>query len=180
MRVIGLVGSKQHGKDTVCELIKKILSTKRVKRLAFADPLKTELADACGVSVDDINREKGRYRLGLQWWGTEFRRGQDKEYWIKQLDLCLAKADREGTDVAVVTDVRFLNEAALIKASGGQLVRVVRYGFTSGDGHSSETEMGLIEVDYVLHNSGTLDALEQEVRVYLSAGAASASTNLEF
>jgi hypothetical protein len=67
----------------------------------------------------------------------------------------------------VIPDVRFKNEVKGIKAAGGKLIRVVRPGSglkgTTGQ-HQSETEQTEIPdemFDFVIHNVGTLEALEQ-------------------
>jgi hypothetical protein len=165
MKVVGLVGQKQHGKDTVYAFIEKHLQERgqKVERFAFADPLKQEVAGVLGLQVPDIERDKHRFRGMLQWWGTEWRRGQDLNYWISQTRKALEAAEARGVDVAVVVDCRFLNEAALINEIGGQLWRVERPGFMMGDNHASETEMARIVVDTTLMNDGTLVHLEREV-----------------
>lgn len=64
----------------------------------------------------------------LQWVGTDIMRKLDPDYWIKQVDIMM-KA--HSPDVAVISDVRFPNEAEYVKSKGGILVRVVR---TNTDG----------------------------------------------
>jgi hypothetical protein len=93
-------------------------------RLAYADLLKQEAADATGIPISNFydRKVKEHYRPLLQWWGTEYRRneaiGGDNAYWTKSH----GKRCREIYDkhvltrpndklVILVPDVRFDNEA---------------------------------------------------------------------
>jgi hypothetical protein len=99
--------------------------------------------------------EAQRPRFVAQTWGTELRRAQDPLYWVKKLQAELVDAKSRGFGLAVVTDVRFLNEAEMIKASGGVIWKVVRPGvgmLRSGGTHQSETEMESMRVDAILTN----------------------------
>lgn len=59
----------------------------------------------------------------LQHYGTDYRRAQDPDYWVKRL---METLEREQPDMAFVTDVRFPNEVEAIHAAGGYVVKVVR------------------------------------------------------
>lgn len=165
-RLLGITGRKRHGKDEVFKAISRHVP--KAHRLAFADPLKEELAKACGVDVAYINRHKDRFRLGLQWWGTEFRRELcSPEYWIHQAEFALRELNiwrPHPPPLVVFTDVRFQNEADFIKKHGGKLWMVMRDEFgPDSDRHKSETEMDGYEVDRVILNTGTLKRLERRV-----------------
>lgn len=62
-------------------------------------------------------------RLVLQTHGTDVRRVEDPDYWVRK---ALEKADEvlASGRAAVITDVRFPNEAMAIKAGGGLVVRL--------------------------------------------------------
>jgi hypothetical protein len=64
----------------------------------------------------------------------------------------------------IITDVRFKNEADIIKDKGGILIRVNRStGYT--DYHPSEIALDdYQDWDYVIHNSGTFEELVNEVK----------------
>jgi hypothetical protein len=66
----------------------------------------------------------GKHPLLLQWWGTEYRRKQDPHYWVKKLLNSVLKDSK--LDIVLITDVRFLNEAAGIRHAGGYMVRIQR------------------------------------------------------
>jgi hypothetical protein len=105
-------------------------------------------------------------RWVLQRWGTEFRRSQDPDYWVRQVERWVGRRTGLGNTRFVITDVRMDNEAALVRRLGGRLVRVHRpFGppmAADTVGHSSEAHAGL-PVAGVIHNDGGLDALQAEV-----------------
>lgn len=59
----------------------------------------------------------------LQWWGTNFRRHQDNDYWVKRT---INKIAKNGFRNTVVCDMRFPNEAAAIQMLNGTTVRLRR------------------------------------------------------
>jgi len=167
--IVGLSGLKGSGKDTVCQILLEELEEFFPKRIAFADALKAEVAKACGVTVEAINAYKEVYRPILQWWGTDFRRQHccNNNYWVDKVrdkidDLCL-------TGVVIITDVRFLNEVALIREYGGELWRIIRSNqYNADDHHRSETELANYQrFDRVIINADTLERLKEVVRTNL-------------
>lgn len=64
----------------------------------------------------------------LQWWGTEYRRAQHDRYWTRIMASRLVGYQRDGETRFVITDVRFDNEADMVRASGGTLWQVTRPG----------------------------------------------------
>lgn len=57
----------------------------------------------------------GKQRTLLQWWGTEFRRNVNPDYWIKKLAKVL---EREKPEIACIADMRFPNEFEFVKQYG--------------------------------------------------------------
>jgi hypothetical protein len=160
--LIGLIGKKGSGKDTVCRMIQERYPN--AVRLAFADALKEEVASALGVSVDFIESHKTNFRLILQGWGTEFRRELcSPNYWIEKLQ---AKLSAHSDSPVIITDVRFRNEAELVSSNGGLIVRVMRSQCAEPDSHRSETELDSITA-LTIQNSGTLDDLSADVFRFL-------------
>ncbi len=102
-------------------------------------------------------------RALLQNYGTEVRRGDRDSYWTDQWVSVLETekvTSGNGTveigrvipkDTKVVTDdVRFKNEARVVKDNGGILIRLTRPDITTGGSHASETEQLEIEADYTI------------------------------
>lgn len=152
MLIVGVCGDKQHGKDTVAQMLIDIAIENNVEavRRAMADPLKEEIADCfaprMGVTREELIRqmnttgEKERWRLIMQWWGTEYRRAEDKDYWVKQMNSWMKANGWSREIIILVPDVRFLNEIHYVLDNGGYMVRVNRPGFPTNDAHSSEQE----------------------------------------
>lgn len=108
----------------------------------------------------------GKHAKLLQWWGTEYRRTQDPNYWVKHW----ADGINKNADIVLVTDMRFENEAAAIKAVGGYTVRVSRanqngtpFVDPSRDAnHPSETQLDDYNYDYwITVKTGDLALLQE-------------------
>jgi hypothetical protein len=92
----------------------------------------------------------------LQWWGTEYRRAQDADYWTKAWSEKVARNDLDTTHI-LVDDIRFMNELEALKAVGGLIVKIERPGFTGAGNHASETSLDdYNDWDHVVANNGSL------------------------
>ena len=88
-------------------------------------------------------------RLLMQEYGTDVRRADDVDYWVKKWEESLP----EISSKIVVDDVRFMNEAEKIRSLGGHLIRLERDIPIAGDlesQHISETEGFLIKEDFTI------------------------------
>jgi hypothetical protein len=103
----------------------------------------------------------------LQWWGTEFRRKQDPDYWIKKAAEWYEYA---APARAVNTSVRFNNEAAWIRNYGGAVWRVSRVDRMANDNpvHISEAPLILFPGEAEISNHGTLACLYGMVEAALA------------
>lgn len=140
MKVIGVTGLARAGKDIFCKISTDIIkkSNLRVKKYAFADTLKREvepfLKNVCGVDVwTDDTEIKTDIRDFLVWYGTTFWRKREPNRWIKNVDIELEK-DKNDVDVALVSDVRYPNEASWVHSRDGYLIHVSKYTKESLDG----------------------------------------------
>jgi len=82
----------------------------------------------------------------MQNFGTDVRRKQDPEYWVKRWKDTVSK--QKAT--VLTDDVRFVNEAQAVKDAGGILIRLDRTDMTNTDTHSSETEQANIVCDHTI------------------------------
>lgn len=97
----------------------------------------------------------------LQLWGTEYRRHQDPNYWIKRSKDwfdALPPGSR-----AVNVSVRFPNEMDWIHAEGGVCARVVRPGYEPINAHSSDRLLVDGHFDFIIVNHRDLVYLESAV-----------------
>ena len=98
------------------------------------------------------------FRAILQEFGTEVRRADDPDYWVKRWMARAANVER-----IVADDMRFPNECRAVRDLGGWLVRVERPGCLGRDGHESERALdGWTDWDRIVTNSGDFADLTVE------------------
>jgi len=118
------------------------------------------------VEHGDIQDRPGQTALSvrriLQWWGTEYRRAQDPDYWTKAWERKVASYDLARVHV-LVDDVRFMNELQTLRKMDALIVKIERPGIAAAGNHASETSLD----DYqdwhlVIRNAGTLAEFKQQ------------------
>lgn len=160
MRLIGIAGPARAGKDTLASYLLDNLSDDW-SRSSFADPLK-EMLRAIGVDCSDdakavIDDSYGvTPRHMMQTLGTEWGRHMiDGDIWVK------AFARLNAGKCVIVPDVRFENEAALVREHG-VLIHLVGRGGIEGN-HVSENAIEFKPGDIVIDNSRDLAWLHGQV-----------------
>lgn len=130
MSILGIGGMARVGKDTFCSIAINILQKNgfRAKQYSFASALKEEIKDflrlQCNVDVYTTDTElKKDIRDFLVWYGTTFWRKRDPSRWIRGVEARIM-ADCNHVDVALISDVRFLNEADWIHGLNGKIVNI--------------------------------------------------------
>jgi len=151
--IIGLTGKKGCGKSSVARIIAEEWNY-GIK--SFATPIKLMLS-AMGLTDDELyNPEKKEEiipkfgkspRELMQLLGTEFGRTLvSQNIWVSSLEKNL------DDNNYVIDDVRFANEAAMIRAHGGVIVRVVRGLDDTPDEHVSEAGINSELINYEIQN----------------------------
>jgi adenosyl cobinamide kinase/adenosyl cobinamide phosphate guanylyltransferase len=150
--IVGISGAAGSGKDTAAEALIQHLE---YEKGFFAKPMKQMLAGLFGWDMDDLEDLKFKEtprpeiygktpRELLQSLGTEWGRNMvGPNLWV---DAALHGVQRDRT---VFTDVRFPNEAKLIRDAGGVLIHVAcvdRATGTTSNAHSSEAWLPWLEV----------------------------------
>jgi len=166
--IIGICGAKRAGKNTLADTLSLYLG---LAHLSFAGPLRSCVADILGMDMATLEAEKEvpiswldgvTPRQMMQTMGTEWGRTMvHPELWLRAL---LRRIPPTG---AIISDVRFENEAKLIKDHGGVLIRVTRTGTGAGDAHISETPVPEQYVDYTVANNGTPAEMVDRVLTYI-------------
>lgn len=117
------------------------------------------------LNLDDLTQKTPEGRRFLQYYGTEYRRKQDPDYWTKRMEQRIHQINKgpNPPQIVFIADVRFPNEADFIRARDGNLVRVNRYnsdgthfdnGLTAGQkAHPSETALDNYEFDFYINAS---------------------------
>jgi len=156
--IIGLTGRKGCGKSSVANIFRDRLG---YEILSFASPIK-DMLRVLGLGDAELNDptikeipldEYGKSpRELMQILGTEFGRELvSQNIWVRALE----KRIEDGKNY-VIDDVRFPNEAAMIHARGGKIVRVYRPAqeeAAAKDKHVSESGLDSEQIDCELRNS---------------------------
>lgn len=161
MEIIGFAGPAGCGKDTAGAVL---ITQHGYTRVSFAAPLKRAL-EAMGFPTPETADEKeavipwlGKsWRVLAQTLGTEWgRESIHPDLWVT-----LALRELKPNGKYVFTDVRFENEARLIREFGGRVIHIKGRAHSMSDDtaiHASETGLGIMSGDFVLNNCDTLEA----------------------
>lgn len=166
MRVIGIAGQAQMGKDTVADQLALRLNEGKPflddlagltwQRIAFAAGVKKVYKDI--FNVDDEFIEKWKVipepppgfemtvRQSLQFIGDGFRKIQPNIW----LDL----AFRNVTGPSIISDVRYINELKRVKSEGDLNILVIRPEKLTNDPNGSEAQIRPY-IQWVLNYFGT-------------------------
>ena len=173
--IIGIVGKKSHGKDTIADMI---VSRYGYHKISFADPLKEGCRHIFGLAdeqlygsakdlVDDFWMVTPRELL--QYIGTELLRNQlhnimphiGNAIWIQRLEKTLIN----NPDINyVIPDIRFQNELDMLRNHSAIIIKVVRPIIRSDDMHVSEISVDSIKgFDKYVINNGSIESLYNKI-----------------
>lgn len=178
-KVIGIGGLKKSGKNAVADIL---VRDHGYVLFAWADTLKGACRLVFGFTEEQVNGDLKEIvdafwgltpREVMQKVGTEGFRAIWEDIWVRALLRRIA-----GVPRVVITDCRFPNELAAVRALGGRVWLVDRKGLQLDvDGHSSEQlaarnvaahRLGTCsDFDTVIENYGGLDHLRERVQVAL-------------
>lgn len=180
MSLIGLYGYKNSGKSTIAKCLSEEYG---YIELSFAAPLKDIVSIIYGFDRDmlegDTNEKRkkketikdpiwGRTaRSALQYVGTEvFRNHHDKDTWALICKRKIVEHLSKGDNI-VVSDVRFPNEADMIRGLGGKLWKIHRTNLISKDFHISETAMNDYRYDEIFYNDEFIVDIPKKIKELL-------------
>ncbi|WP_308583439.1 deoxynucleotide monophosphate kinase [uncultured Pseudomonas sp.] len=164
--LIGLTGKARSGKSTAAE---HLVGTYLLEKYAFADPLRDGLMAI--FNLDPTYFEGDRKEQPLVWldrsprqlmqsMGTEWARNTvHPDVWVKLAEQNLDYMTRALGAVLgfVVSDVRFENEADLIRQRGGTVIHISRKDAQAVNPHISEDGVIVRQDDLILRNNGTVE-----------------------
>lgn len=179
MTIIGIGHKARQGKDFASKYMQHAMPS-MIKLYSFARALK----EYCRDNHDTLlprwqlaNQTKGvpeqkddpiyGYTRILQWYGT-LARETNENVWVEKV---AAQIESDNPDIAIVTDVRFPNEAAFVKEKGGYTVECIR---RNADGsqyqdpgrdpyHVSETALDNYDWDFtIMVRDGDLQSLKSK------------------
>jgi hypothetical protein len=176
--IIGLTGYAQSGKDTVAKIL---VENYGYTRVAFADKIRDFLYEM-NPMVDNVAGEpiflkervdrdgwevaktNPHVRRALQNAGVSARKVFGEEFWIDRSLVSILR--NENT---VITDVRFINEADVVKHQAGQVWRIKRLGVDAVNAHVSESQMDGYPVDQIFTNNSSIEDLELMVKTRMTS-----------
>ncbi|MEV6684441.1 hypothetical protein AB0N28_03700 [Streptomyces sp. NPDC051130] len=159
------------------------------ERVAFADPLKEAALKLDPIvysfSVDGYETENARLTDVVEWGGWERAKDEpevrrilqelgsavraiDPEVWLRAGLARVDEVNRTTGRPAVITDVRYPNEAASLRRAGFHLIYIDRPGVPHLN-HESEGALGPADAHHTITNSGSLDDLKARVHEVWSA-----------
>ena len=167
-KLIGVAGRARSGKDTFVRGLINLGYT----RGAFADALKQVTALVANEPLhnftDDELKEAHSVALGmsrrkaLQRVGKGMRDILRDDIWIQRL---LSTWEAAGEIPFAISDVRYPNEAVLVRERGGIIVNIERplLGGLTGEAALHESELGLPPelVDFTVVNNGSIEDLHR-------------------
>lgn len=187
--IIGLIGQKRVGKDTVATLIKEL--DNEYKAMALADPIKdiarimfnfseNQLYEAEKDIID--NRWNIKPRDFFEQFGTEIMQFDiykylpglentipKRKFWVKSL---LSKI--KENDKVIITDVRGQHELdEILQAFPNSIfIRIIRPSLTGNNNiHITQQEPDMISNDFIKHtivNNGTIEDLRIKIKSILA------------
>jgi hypothetical protein len=154
MLLVGIAGSKRSGKTLLANLLAERYG---LLHTSFAAPIREFTANLLGGTLEQLEVEKespiawldGKTpRFIMQTMGTDWARQMVcHDIWVR---VCMRKVSGAGR--AVISDVRFPNEAKAIRDAGGHVIRLHRWDGAKYDGHISELPLNDSLIDCELTN----------------------------
>ena len=158
--LLGFAGSAGVGKTTTAEWFVDNLG---YVKLSYATPLKVSLSILTGLPLEyflDIKLKEKEIpglngitpRILMQKMGTDFVRNMiDHDFWIWRMRQAISDNSHHNI---VIDDIRFDNEAQLVRDNGGVVVHLVRdfRSPTKNNDHPSEQQIMYHKDDIVVNS----------------------------
>lgn len=169
MILVGIAGPAQSGKSTLAGEFRRLVEFRgqKCREQPFAGPLKRMLT-SIGVEVSDLSKNvpvaflDGRItpRIMMQTLGTEWGRSLLPDMWLR---VWQHELDDQANCVCV-PDIRFDNEAELIRSLGGTIVHIVRKptaDMLAVPAHASEDGIKRMKGDIIFRNDRGIEKMTQ-------------------
>ncbi len=138
------------------------LALRHCQALGFVGAVGVHLSGNGAPAADWLTCARSPRQI-MQWWGTEYRRRQNPDFWASALANRIKVRIDAGSWRFVVSDLRFTNEAEKIRALGGVVWQVKRPGYAPATAHASDTDGSNLQPVVVLNNSRDIPHLQRLV-----------------
>lgn len=160
-KIIIFSGKQYAGKDTAAKIMLELMP--EYHRCAMGDIIKLTFGAQNGLTYEEIENNKAKYRAGLIELGN-WGRDQNPDYWLHKI------LEQEGN--IIVTDVRIPHEYEVFKSAAAISIRIeadrelrqARGGKLVGE--DDITEVGLDNIsdwDYIIDNNSDYETLENNI-----------------
>ena len=168
-KLIGVTGNANVGKDTLADYIIKQNNT--FIKHAFAKPIKDIMINELGFTEQQCYNQTLKH-IKNDFWditprdamlliGTQlFRKQWRFDFWVKLTEHKILKQLNQNI---IICDVRFDNEAEMIKKYGGKIILVTRRNNPIKVQHVSEAGIKKENIDYIIENNGTIEQFYQNI-----------------
>jgi hypothetical protein len=168
IRIIGFCGAAGSGKSLAAQMVPE------AEVIQLADPLYAMLAAMLGVTEEQL-RDQQYKRTPIDWiqksprellqtLGTEWGRQSVREdLWLIMAGRLIDELVADGVPIVCIADVRFDNEAAMIRDRGGQVWQIVRQVQPLPSDHVSERGLSESLIDRVIANDGDIGDLRRSI-----------------
>jgi hypothetical protein len=143
--IYGFTGPMDSGKTTAARMITNNI-------LSFATPLKKAVKEIFHLTDAQLHTFEGKQLLDIRWGmsprdmlqyvGTDLLRGWIPKLWVTNMRIRLNEIKDSGVVVAI-DDVRFEDEAELIRNLGGTIIHMQRPDARTAGIHGHDSEKGI-------------------------------------
>lgn len=156
--IIMLSGAAGSGKDTACRIIRRSWNYPKAERFAFADALKATATNLTWDGTKDVRGRKFLQDLGRA------ARAYNPDVWV---NIVANEIQATQPEIAIITDFRYPNEAAVMKEKFGDVFTVRLTGratdLQTNKKDSSEHALDNYTFDYYICNNGSLAEFEAKL-----------------
>jgi len=130
--------------------------------IKFSDPLYSILHYANEIlDFNNVDGNKEVDRKFMQFVGTEWARNKNNDVWVNYALKTIKKCSDSNI---FISDVRFKNEAEMLKSNGFTLIKINRDNLDKNKTHISENELNDNDGwDYIIDNNDTERNLYSEI-----------------